>query len=125
MSTRLEQRMKNAIHPTIDGGKEFRFGKPRLCTVKVRNSLFRSKFGIGVAPANVRDGKMHRISYVQSKGPGSHAGIRLNDVILKVNDTPAEEFGHDDLVNFLRNYEKNVLNMTVVQPIQGDQELVA
>lgn len=49
----------------------------------------------------------------------------MNDVILKVNDTPADEFGHDDLINFLRNYEKDLLNMTVVQPVQGDQELVA
>nr|XP_039257904.1 Na(+)/H(+) exchange regulatory cofactor NHE-RF2-like [Styela clava] len=125
MFSQIKRKTQQDTTEPINGGKSFRYGRQRLCIIKARSGHFSSKFGIGIAIPTDEDSLIHKIGFVQRGSPASMSGLRLNDVILKINGQDSNEFTHDDLVNYFREYNQEEIRLIVVQPVQGDVEPMA
>lgn len=75
--------------------------------------------GIGCTIAQNKDGKIIVVDLIEN-GPSLKAGLKINDVILKVDNLDAKENSTTELSNYIKNNKNSSIELTI---LREDKEL--
>lgn len=91
----------------------------------VSEDLEGSFYGIGVEFSIIRD--TIQVTAVIENGPAEHAGVVVGDKFIKVNDSTVAGTGinSERIIKMLRGKLHTLVNVTLKQPLSGNEKLVS